>query len=66
MDEERKYGLYLLIIGLLCVVGIIILNGLICYILYVIAVPSLLYGIGAFVIPKTRRRDTGKLPFRGY
>jgi energy-converting hydrogenase A subunit I len=66
MDEERKYGLYSLIVGLLCVVGIIISSGLICYILYVIAVPSLLYGIGAFVIPKTRRKDAGKLPFRGY
>ena len=66
MDEERRYGLYLLIIGLLCVAGIIMLKGLICYILYVIAVPSLLYGIGAFVIPKTRRKNAGKLPFRGY
>jgi energy-converting hydrogenase A subunit I len=66
MDEERRYGLYLLIIGLLCVAGIIMLKGLIRYVLYVIAVPSLLYGIGAFVIPKTRRKDAGKLPFRGY
>ena len=66
MDEEREYGIYSLIIGLLCVVGIIISSGLVCYILYVIAVPSLLYGIGAFIIPKTRRKDTGKLPFRGY
>ncbi len=66
MDEERKYGLYSLIIGLLCIIGIILADGLISYILYVIAVPSLLYGIGAFIIPKTRRKDAGKLPFRGY
>ncbi|MEO2117959.1 MAG: hypothetical protein ABGW92_06135 [Methanocaldococcus sp.] len=66
MDEERKYGLYSLIVGLLCIIGIILVDGLISYILYVVAVPSLLYGIGAFVIPKTRRKDIGKLPFRGY
>ncbi len=66
MDDERKYGLYSLIIGLLCIIGIILADGLISYILYVIAVPSLLYGIGAFIIPKTRRKDAGKLPFRGY
>ncbi len=66
MDEERKYGLYSLIVGLLCIIGIILADGLISYILYVIAVPSLLYGIGAFIIPKTRRKDAGKLPFRGY
>lgn len=66
MDDERKYGLYSLIVGLLCIIGIILADGLISYILYVIAVPSLLYGIGAFIIPKTRRKDAGKLPFRGY
>ena len=66
MDDERKYGLYSLIIGLLCIIGIILADGLISYVLYVIAVPSLLYGIGAFIIPKTRRKDAGKLPFRGY
>ncbi|CAB3287441.1 conserved protein of unknown function [Methanocaldococcus lauensis] len=66
MDEERKLGLYLLIIGILCVIGMIIYNGLIVYILYVIAIPSLLYGIGSLLIPKTRRKGEGKLPFRGY
>ncbi|ACX72341.1 MAG: hypothetical protein GXN95_03310 [Methanococci archaeon] len=66
MDEERKCGLYLLIIGLLCTFGIVMFKGMICYLLYVIAVPCLLYGIGSYLIPKTRRKNAGRLPFRGF
>ncbi|WP_423792891.1 hypothetical protein ACPB8Q_01430 [Methanocaldococcus indicus] len=66
MDLERKIGLSCLIIGILCFILIFVVDGLMGYIFYVVGVPNLLYGIGSFLIPKTRRKDVGKLPFRGF
>ncbi|ENN96766.1 hypothetical protein J422_00576 [Methanocaldococcus villosus KIN24-T80] len=65
MDTERKYGLCLLIIGILSAFGMVITSGWLCYILYSISLPSILYGVGSFLIPKTRRKYPGNLPFRG-
>ncbi len=66
MDIEKKVGIVCLIIGMLSFILMFITNGLISYLFYILFVPNILYGVGIFIVPKTRRKKLGKIPFRGY
>ncbi|WP_456419629.1 hypothetical protein [Methanocaldococcus infernus] len=67
MDEVRRYGLYSLIVGILSLILMFYTEDkFLEYSLYIISIPSLIFGIGSFLIPKVRRSKIGRIPFRGF
>ena len=66
MDIERKFGIYFLIIGFISLILVFYVKDIMKYIFYIVSIPSLIYGTGAFLIPKVRRSKIGRIPFRGF
>jgi energy-converting hydrogenase A subunit I len=67
MTPEKKSGLISLILSLIGF-GILFItnNKVITYMIFSIFAPMFIYGIGTFLIPPTRRKKEGQIPFRGW
>ncbi|MBW9220952.1 hypothetical protein KKP91_01910 [Methanothermococcus sp. SCGC AD-155-M21] len=68
MTPEKKSGIISLIIGIIGFTYIIFYsnNVLLIYLGTALFTPFMVYGIGMMLNPKTKRREEGLIPFRGW
>ncbi|AEF97151.1 hypothetical protein [Methanotorris igneus] len=67
MTPEKKSGIVCLILSLIGFCILLITNSeVVTYMVFSIFAPMFIYGVGTFLIPPTRRKKEGQIPFRGW
>ncbi|MBP2143761.1 energy-converting hydrogenase A subunit I [Methanococcus voltae] len=68
LTPEFKSGIIALIIGIVGYLYIYLANlgDLFSYLGMAVSTPFLIYGIGILLNPSTKRKEMGKIPFRGW
>ncbi|EHP84529.1 hypothetical protein [Methanotorris formicicus] len=67
MTPEKKSGLICLILSFIGFGILLTTNSeIVTYMVFSIFTPMFIYGIGMFLIPPTRRKKDGQIPFRGW